>query len=127
MRTPLAAVRAGADQIECTINGIGERAGNAALEELVMAINTKKEYYGCETNINTTQLFKTSRLLSTITGVPIYPSKPIVGSNAFAHEAGIHQHGVLNNPMTYEIMSPESSHRQRENKLVLGSIRQTRH
>lgn len=104
----LAAVRAGASQIECTINGIGERAGNAALEELVMAINTKKDYYGCETGIKTKQIYKTSRLLSTITGVGINPSKPIVGANAFAHEAGIHQHGVLNNPITYEIMSPES-------------------
>lgn len=105
----LAAVRAGAGQIECTINGIGERAGNAALEELVMALNTKKDYYKCETGIQTRQLFKTSRLLSSITGVQINPSKPIVGSNAFAHEAGIHQHGVINNPMTYEIMSRKAS------------------
>ena len=115
----LAAVRAGAKQIECTINGIGERAGNAALEELVMAINTKKDYYNCETGIETRQLFKTSRLLSSITGVPLYPSKPIVGSNAFAHEAGIHQHGVINNPMTYEIMSPESIGII-QNRMVLG-------
>lgn len=115
----LAAVRAGATQIECTINGIGERAGNASLEELVMAFYTKKDYYGCETGINTRQIYKTSRLLSTITGVSISPSKPIVGANAFAHEAGIHQHGVLNNPMTYEIMSPESVGILR-NRMVLG-------
>jgi len=115
----LAAVRAGATQVECTINGIGERAGNAALEELVMALNTKKDYYGCETGINTRQIYKTSRLLSTITGVSINPSKPIVGANAFAHEAGIHQHGVLNNPITYEIMSPESIGILK-NRMVLG-------
>lgn len=115
----LAAVRAGATQIECAVNGIGERAGNASLEELVMALSTKGDYYGCETGINTKQIFKTSRLLSTITGVGINPSKPIVGANAFAHEAGIHQHGVLNNPMTYEIMSPESIGIIK-NRMVLG-------
>ncbi len=115
----LAAVRAGASQIECTINGIGERAGNAALEELVMALHTRKTYYDVETGIDTKQIYRSSKLLSTITGVAINPSKPIVGANAFAHEAGIHQHGIMNNPMTYEIMSPESVGIYRS-KIVLG-------
>jgi len=115
----LAAVKAGVTQVECTINGIGERAGNAALEEIIMAMNTRKDLYGFETNINTRQLYRTSRLLSTITGVAISPSKPIVGANAFAHEAGIHQHGIMNNPMTYEIMSPESIGIS-QNRMVLG-------
>lgn len=91
----LAAVRAGARQIECTINGIGERAGNASLEELVMALKTRQEYFGFESDIVTEQLFPSSKLLSKITGVDVQPNKAIVGANAFAHEAGIHQHGVL--------------------------------
>ena len=115
----LAAIKAGVTQVECTINGIGERAGNTALEELVMALHTRKEYYDVETKINTRQLYRSSKLLSTITGVAINPSKPIVGANAFAHEAGIHQHGIISNPMTYEIMSPESIGIY-HNKMILG-------
>lgn len=104
----LACVRAGARQVECTINGIGERAGNASLEEVVMGISTRSEYYGVGTHVDTTQIFRASNRLSRITGIPIPPNKPIVGRNAFAHESGIHQHGVLANPLTYEIMTPES-------------------
>jgi len=104
----LAAVRAGATQVECTINGIGERAGNAALEEVVMALVTRKELYGAETNVVTDQIYNSSRLISSITGVSVQPNKAVVGRNAFAHEAGIHQHGVLANRMTYEIMTHES-------------------
>lgn len=104
----LACIRAGATQAECTVNGIGERAGNASLEEIVMALETRKDYFNCVTSINTRQIYRTSKLLSTITGVPIAPNKPIVGANAFAHESGIHQHGVLAEPTTYEIMRPEN-------------------
>lgn len=104
----LAAVRAGATQIECTINGIGERAGNAALEEVVMALHTRSQYFDATCNIDTTQLYRASRLLSTITGSVIPSNKAIVGKNAFAHESGIHQHGVLANRLTYEIMTPQS-------------------
>ncbi|WP_278308871.1 2-isopropylmalate synthase [Oscillibacter sp. PC13] len=100
----LACVRAGATQVECTVNGIGERAGNASLEEIAMNIKTRADYYDAETGINTKQIYKTSKLLSSITGVPIAPSKAIVGANAFAHESGIHQHGVAANAATYEIM-----------------------
>lgn len=103
----LAAVEAGARQVECTINGLGERAGNAALEEVVMALKTRADYYGCDTNINTTKLFPTSRLVSNITGMRVQRNKAIVGQNAFAHEAGIHQHGMLQERTTYEIMRPE--------------------
>ncbi len=115
----LAAISAGATQAECTINGIGERAGNAALEEIVMAIATRQDFYGFTTNINTKQIYNASRLISTITGVPVQPNKAIVGKNAFAHEAGIHQHGVLANKKTYEIMTPESIGLP-ENAIVLG-------
>ena len=115
----LAAIKAGAGQIECTINGIGERAGNAALEEVVMNLNTRKDSYGVETNIQTKEIYKTSKLLSSITGVRVQPNKAIVGENAFAHESGIHQHGMLANKQTYEIMTPESIGLS-ENKLVLG-------
>jgi 2-isopropylmalate synthase len=115
----LAAVRAGIDQIECTINGIGERAGNAALEEVVMAISTRGEFFGIKTNIDTRQIYNSSRLVSSITGVSVQPNKAVVGANAFAHEAGIHQHGVLANKLTYEIMTPESIGLS-ENVLVLG-------
>ncbi len=115
----LAAVRAGATQVEGAINGIGERAGNASLEEVAMALHTRKSYFGVETGINTRQIYRTSKMLSTITGVAINPSKPIVGANAFAHESGIHQHGVLNERLTYEIMSPESVGVY-QNKMVLG-------
>ncbi len=104
----LAAVRAGATQVECTINGIGERAGNAALEEVVMALSTRKDLYPVTTNIVTNQIYNSSRLISSITGVPVQPNKAVVGRNAFAHEAGIHQHGVMANRATYEIMTHES-------------------
>ena len=100
----LACVKAGATQIECTVNGIGERAGNASLEELVMAIHTRRDFYDAETGINTRQIYRSSKLLSNITGVPIPPTKAVVGANAFAHESGIHQHGVIANAQTYEIM-----------------------
>lgn len=115
----LAAVRAGATQVECTVNGIGERAGNASLEEVVMALKTRQDNYGCTTNINTKQIYNSSRLISSITGVSVQPNKAIVGKNAFAHEAGIHQHGVLANKQTYEIMTPESIGLS-ENSIVLG-------
>lgn len=115
----LAAIGAGAMQVECTVNGIGERAGNAALEEVVMNLNTRKDLYGFETKINTKEIYKTSKLLSSITGVRVQPNKAIVGENAFAHESGIHQHGMLANKETYEIMTPESIGLN-ENKLVLG-------
>jgi 2-isopropylmalate synthase len=100
----LECIRAGATQVECTINGIGERAGNASLEEIVMALKTRSDYYGIETGIRTKEIYHSSKLLSNITGVPIPPSKAIVGANAFAHESGIHQHGVIANAQTYEIM-----------------------
>lgn len=113
----LTAMRNGAQQIECTINGIGERAGNASLEEIVMAIATREN--DRETNIVTEQLVPSSKLLSEITGHKVQPNKAVVGENAFAHEAGIHQHGVLNNPLTYEIMTPKSVG-LKGNKIVLG-------
>lgn len=115
----LAAVMAGAGQVECTINGIGERAGNAALEEIVMNLVTRKDLYNVECGIDTKQIYRTSKLLSSITGVPVQPNKAIVGANAFAHESGIHQHGVLANKETYEIMSPEIVGIS-TNKMVLG-------
>lgn len=115
----LAAVEAGARQIECTINGLGERAGNAALEEIVMAIRTREDYYGCHTNVNSERLYPTSHLVSSITGMKVQRNKAIVGQNAFAHEAGIHQHGVLQERTTYEIMKPEDVGFVGEN-LVLG-------
>ena len=104
----LAAVQAGARQVECTINGIGERAGNAALEEIVMALDVRGDAFGCRTAVVTTELFAASRALSAIVSVPVQPNKAIVGDNAFAHEAGIHQDGMVKNPLTYEIMRPES-------------------
>jgi len=115
----LAAVEAGARQVECTINGLGERAGNAALEEIVMALRTRKDYYGVETNINTPKLCGASRLVSSITGMLVQRNKAIVGQNAFAHEAGIHQHGMLQNRSTYEIMRSEDVGFVGEN-MVLG-------
>lgn len=115
----LAAAREGATQLECTINGIGERAGNAALEEIAMILDTRADVYGLTTNIKTTEIHRTSRLLSTITGVSVQPNKAIVGANAFAHESGIHQHGMLAHAQTYEIMTPESIGLH-ENKMVLG-------
>ena len=115
----LAGVRAGARQVECTINGIGERAGNASLEEVVMALETRKQFYGFETQINTEQLMPASRLVSACTNTQVPPNKAIVGANAFAHESGIHQDGVLKNRMTYEIMQAETVG-QDGNALILG-------
>ncbi len=115
----LSALRAGVTQFECTINGIGERAGNAALEELVMALEVRRDVYGFDFNINIQEITKTSNLLSSITGVHVQPNKAIVGANAFAHESGIHQHGVLAKRETYEIMTPESVGLT-TGKLVLG-------
>ncbi len=103
----LAAIEAGARQVECTVNGIGERAGNTSMEEIVMAIRTRSDLFKVRTDINTKQIIPTSRLLTNITGVSVQPNKAVVGSNAFAHESGIHQDGLLKNAMTYEIMKPE--------------------
>jgi 2-isopropylmalate synthase len=115
----LAAVKAGARQVEVTINGVGERAGNTSLEEFVMALKVRGESVGLKTGIKTRELMRTSHLLSSITGIWPQPNKAIVGRNAFAHEAGIHQHGMLANPLTYEIMTPESVG-VGESHLVLG-------
>ncbi|MGI6112789.1 MAG: 2-isopropylmalate synthase [Mahellales bacterium] len=115
----LAAMENGAQQLECTINGLGERAGNAALEEIVMAINTRRDWYDYYTGIETQQLYRTSTMVSSLTGVSVQPNKAIVGNNAFAHESGIHQHGVLNESSTYEIMTPESVG-LKQNQMVLG-------
>ena len=115
----LAAARGGARQIECTINGIGERAGNASLEEVVMAIRTRPDANPYHHNIETTRILRTSKLLSTITGFDVQPNKAIVGRNAFAHESGIHQDGMLKNAATYEIMTPESVGWQKTS-LVMG-------
>jgi 2-isopropylmalate synthase len=115
----LSAVRAGARQIECTINGIGERAGNCSLEEVVMAIKTRAEFFGLETGVDSTRLYPASRLVSSITGMQVPRNKAIVGENAFAHEAGIHQHGMLQHSSTYEIMRPEDVGLSRSS-LVLG-------
>lgn len=108
MANSIAAIQAGARQVECTINGIGERAGNCSLEEFVMILKTRGDILPFYTNIATEQLTPSSRLLSAITGVGVQPNKSIVGANAFAHEAGIHQHGMLMDKSTYEIMTPES-------------------
>lgn len=115
----LAAVSAGARQVECTINGIGERAGNASLEEIVMAMRVRPDRYPYETGVVSEQIFAASQMLSEITGTPVQPNKAITGRNAFAHEAGIHQDGVLKNPLTYEIMTPKSVGVP-DSKLVLG-------
>lgn len=115
----LAAIEAGATQVECTMNGLGERAGNAALEEIVMAINTRKNYYDAFCGIDTTQIYRTSRLIYNILGIMPPINKAVVGANAFAHEAGIHQHGVMANRETYEIMTPQSIGLP-TNKMVLG-------
>ncbi|KAB8141464.1 2-isopropylmalate synthase [Chloroflexia bacterium SDU3-3] len=115
----LAGVRAGARQIECTLNGIGERAGNASLEEVVMALHTRKQFFGVETHINTREIARSSKLLSTTIALPVPPNKAVVGANAFAHESGIHQDGVLKNRLTYEIMSAETVGLD-GNELVLG-------
>src|ERR1700726_3628339 len=115
----LAAIKSGARQVECTVNGIGERAGNTSMEEVVMALRTRKDLMGVRTGIDTRQIYPASRLLSQIIGQPVPPNKPIVGDNAFAHEAGIHQDGVLKYKLTYEIMKPEDIGIP-SNKLVLG-------
>jgi 2-isopropylmalate synthase len=117
----LAAVLTGARQIECTINGLGERAGNAALEEIVMAVRTRQDLFSCDTSIDATQIIATSRLVSGITGFPIQPNKAIVGANAFAHESGIHQDGVLKSRETYEIMLAEDVGLT-SNRIVLGKL-----
>lgn len=115
----LAGIKGGACQVECTINGIGERAGNAALEEIVMALKTRESLFAAQTDIDARQIYRTSKLLSTVTGIPVPPNKAIVGANAFAHEAGIHQHGILNNRLTYEILSPEDVGIY-QNRMVMG-------
>lgn len=118
----IAAIKAGATQIECTINGLGERAGNTSLEEVVMIVKTRKDIFDeYETAIDTKQLYPVSKLVSLLTGVTAQPNKAIVGANAFAHESGIHQHGVLANPETYEIMKPETVGRNTDS-LVLGKL-----
>jgi 2-isopropylmalate synthase len=104
----LEAIKAGARQVECTINGIGERAGNASMEEIVMALRTRRDFFKLSTSIDTTQIYRTSRLVSELTGFPVQPNKAIVGANAFRHQSGIHQDGVLKKSMTYEIMDPKS-------------------
>lgn len=115
----LAAIGAGARQVECTVNGLGERAGNASLEEIVMALRTRKDLMAVETNIDTTQIVSASKLVSSVTGFPVQPNKAIVGANAFAHESGIHQDGVLKHRETYEIMTAESVG-WNTNKMVMG-------
>lgn len=115
----LAALEAGARQVECTINGLGERAGNVAIEEVVMSIKTRHDKYPFDTAINTRLFTRTSKLVSKLSGVAVSPNKAVVGSNAFAHESGIHQHGMLNNPETYEIMTPESVGAEKT-QIVLG-------
>lgn len=115
----LAAIQNGAGQVECCVNGIGERAGNASLEEFVMALNVRQSFYQRTTNVVTQELFPTSQLLCKLTGHDVQPNKAIVGRNAFAHEAGIHQDGMLKNPLTYEIMTPQSVGVPK-NELVLG-------
>jgi len=115
----IAALKNGAQQVECTINGIGERAGNASLEEIVMAVHTRKDLFNMDSKIQTKEIYKSSQLLCHLTGMHVQRNKAIVGANAFAHEAGIHQHGVMKNAMTYEIMTPQSVGIP-ESKLVLG-------
>jgi 2-isopropylmalate synthase len=115
----LSAILNGVRQVECTINGIGERAGNTAMEEVVMALRTRKEFYGITTRIDTTQIAKASYLVKNITGMTVQPNKAIVGANAFAHESGIHQDGVIKNRETYEIMTPQSIGLE-SNRMVLG-------
>jgi 2-isopropylmalate synthase len=117
----LAAVKAGARQVECTINGLGERAGNASLEEVVMAVRTRKDYFNVETRIDATQIVPASKLISTVTGYPVQPNKAVVGANAFAHESGIHQDGVLKHRETYEIMRAQDVG-WHTNKLTLGKL-----
>jgi 2-isopropylmalate synthase len=115
----LAGVRAGATQVECTVNGIGERAGNASLEEIVMALHTRRDFWEHETGIDTRELYRSSRMVSMMTGMAVPPNKAVVGDNAFAHEAGIHQDGMLKHHGTYEIMRPEDVGLAKSN-LVMG-------
>lgn len=117
----LAAISAGVDWVECTINGLGERAGNTALEEIVMGLHTRPAYYGRSAGIDTRQLSRASRLVSGLTGIPVQPNKAVVGANAFAHQSGIHQDGVLKQPLTYEIMRPEDVGLS-SNTMVLGKL-----
>ena len=117
----LSAVLNGARQVECTINGLGERAGNASLEEIVMAVRTRQDVFPCDTGIDATQIVPASKLVSGITGYPVQPNKAIVGANAFAHESGIHQDGVLKHRETYEIMSAETVG-WTTNRLTLGKL-----
>ena len=115
----LAAVENGARQVECTVNGLGERAGNAAMEELVMALRTRRDYYDFQTHIVTEQIYRSSTLISSLTGMHIQPNKAVVEANAFAHESGIHQHGMMSNRETYEIMTPESIG-LKQSQMILG-------
>ena len=115
----LVAIQNGATQVECTVNGLGERAGNAAVEELALALHTRHDYYKIGTNIDLKQIYRTSRLVSSLAGVIIQPNKAVVGDNAFAHESGIHQHGVMSNALTYEIINPETVGIP-ANQIVLG-------
>jgi 2-isopropylmalate synthase len=115
----LAAVQNGAQQIECTVNGIGERAGNASLEEIVMTLKTRKDAFKIDTNIRSEEIYRTSKMVSHLTGMVVQPNKAVVGANAFAHESGIHQDAVLKDKQTYEIMTPESIGLS-TNKIVLG-------
>ena len=105
--TSLEAIRCGARQVECTVNGLGERAGNAPMEEIVMGLRTRREYYQCDTKIDARTIYHNSRMIANLSGVEPAPNKPIIGANAFQHQSGIHQHGVLSNRATYEIMKPE--------------------
>ncbi|MCX8031360.1 MAG: 2-isopropylmalate synthase [Thermodesulfovibrionales bacterium] len=115
----LAAILNGAGQVECTINGIGERAGNCSMEEVVMSLKTRKDFFCADTKINTKEIMRTSRLITRITGMPVQPNKAIVGANAFAHESGIHQDGLLKEKLTYEIMRPEDIGLQKS-EIILG-------
>jgi 2-isopropylmalate synthase len=115
----LAAVQAGARQVECTVNGIGERAGNASLEEIVMTLKVRKDFLNYQTNVNTKEIYNTSHMVSGLTGMVVQPNKAIVGGNAFAHESGIHQDGMLKNRNTYEIMTPDEVGVPKT-KIVLG-------
>jgi 2-isopropylmalate synthase len=117
----LQAVKCGARQVECTVNGIGERAGNASLEEVVMGIKTRSDFFGLDTGVNTKQIYKASRLVSELTGFPVQPNKAIVGGNAFRHQSGIHQDGVIKMPSTYEIMNPHDVGVP-SSSLVLGKL-----
>jgi len=119
--TSLEGVMSGARQVECTLNGLGERAGNAALEEIVMGLRTRRDVYGCDTRIDTKRIYKTSRMIANLSGVEIPANKAVVGVNAFQHQSGIHQHGVLSNPQTYEVMRPEDLGIP-QNNMLLGKL-----